>query len=52
VLDFILAFYVLPKACKCIDQPISLLIKDTLTDTKELWMDHIIPLALKRKKMQ
>jgi len=37
VLDFILAFYVLPKACKRIEQPISLLIKDFRTDFKNLY---------------
>lgn len=39
-LDVILFIYILPRSCKLIEQPLSLLISDFLFDFKELWRNQ------------
>jgi O-antigen/teichoic acid export membrane protein len=37
LLDLILFFYVLPRSCKLIEQPVASLIGDSIRDCKEMW---------------
>ena len=50
LMDVLLFLYIFPKGCALIKQPLKDLLKDSITDFKEVWLTQLKPIIVKNLK--